>query len=104
MTKDQIIEIVKKHMEAINLDFDHSIGFTCSDKQLKILRDDTTKEIYTVTFRTPDRGVEYDNEGNLVSLIEGYYCFCKIDASNYKILYYVKPHGYIELDGTGHWV
>ena len=101
MTKEQIIEKVKKNMKTIGwLDFDKDIGIKCRDKEEMWDRDDTTRELYVVSFKTPDTMVKYNEKGELTSLIEGYYCFCYIDASTYEILYYSRPHGYIEPDGA----
>ena len=103
MTKNEIIEKVKKHMQLIKLEYDSDFGFKCSDREIEELRDETQKEIYKVSFHTPSH-IERDKKGEITSLIEGYYCCCLIDASNNEILYYIKPQGYIEADGTGHWI
>ena len=103
MTKDEIIEKVKKHMQTINLAHDSDFGIECWDKKMYELRDETEREVYKVSFHTPSH-IEKDKNGEIISLIEGYYCFCYIDATTGEILYYIKPHGYIEADGTGHWI
>jgi hypothetical protein len=103
MTKEKIIEKVKNHMKSIKLEFDPDFGIKCRDKELVELRDETEREVYSVSFHTPAH-IERDNTGEITSLIEGYYCWCKVDATTFEILYYIKPHGYIEVDGTGHWI
>lgn len=103
MTKNEIIDKVKKHMQSINLKYDSDYGIDCWDKKNYEIRDETKKEIFKVSFHTPSY-IERDEKGEITSLIEGYYCFCYVDATSFEILYYLKPHGYIELDGTGHWI
>ena len=103
MTKNEIVEKVKTHLKLIKLEVDDKADFFCRDKEFVKLIDETNKEIYTVSFKTPSY-IERDLKGEIKSLIEGYPCWCKIDALTYEILYYVKPQGYIEVDGTGHWV
>lgn len=101
MTKEQIIEKVKKNMKSIGwLDYEKKIGIECWDKKQRETRDGDVKELYLVFFKTPDTNVEYNEKGELTSLIEGYYCSCYVDANTYEILYYSRPHGYIETDGT----
>jgi hypothetical protein len=103
MTKEEITNIVTKHMSKIKLEYDQDIEIQCGDKEPLKRRDETTKDTYIVSFKTPDH-VEYNTNGEIISLIEGYYCFCYVDAESYDILYYHKPHGHIEVDGTGHWI
>lgn len=103
MTNNEIIQKVKNHLNLIKLDFDDNADFYCRDKEFAELRDKTKKEIYTVSFKTPDY-IERNKNGEIISLIEGYPCWCKLDAETFEILYYIKPHGYIEPDGTGHWI
>lgn len=102
MTKKEIIEIVIKHASNINLEIDNKTEMSCYDKQEKKLRDGSTKNVYLVSFHTPD-SIERNQQGEITSLIEGNLCFCCVDADNYDVLYYTKPQGYIEPDGTGHW-
>lgn len=103
MTKNEIVEKVKKHMNSIKLEYDEDFSIKCFDKKVSEIRDETKKEIYKVSFHTPSH-IEKDEKGEIISLIEGYYCFCYVDAETFEILYYIKPHGYIEPDGTGHWI
>jgi hypothetical protein len=101
MTKKEIIEKVKKNMKTIGwLDYDKEIGIECWDKEEIKDRENKKREIYRVFFKTPDTNIKYNDKGELTSLIEGYYCSCYVDASNYEILYYSRPHGYIEVDGA----
>ncbi|SHI41676.1 hypothetical protein [Flavobacterium terrae] len=101
MTKEQIIEKVEKNMKTIGwLDYDKKIGIECWDKEEIEDRENKKREIYRVFFKTPDSNIQYNEKGELISLIEGYYCSCYVDAKNYDILYYSRPHGYIEPDGT----
>ncbi len=100
MTKEQIIEKVKENLKSLDIDYDKEIGIDCRDKEEMWDRDDTTKELYVISFRYPDKILERNEKGEITDLIEGFYCFGYIDANTYEILYYSYPHGYIEVDGS----
>lgn len=101
MTKEEIIEKVKQHMQSINLEYEKGIGIYCRDKEFKKLRirDGSPREVYVVSFKTPDR-IKYNAKGEIISLVEGTSHYCYIAADTYEILYYLTEHGYIEPDGT----
>ncbi len=100
MTKEEIIEKVKKNMKAIGwLDYDREIGIECWDKEEIEDREYNKREIYRVFFRFPDEPM-FTTDGKPNGAIEGYYCSCYVDANTFEILYYSRPHGYIEPDGT----
>ncbi len=69
MEKNEIIEKVKNHMKFIKLEFDENYGIRCRDKEFIEIRDETQKEIYKVSFRTPDH-VEKDSKGNIKSVVD----------------------------------
>ncbi len=82
------------------IDYDLDIGFDCEDKELETLRDGKTKkEVYVVSFKTKDY-IEYDEKGEIISLMEGMYCFAFFDAETLEMLYIHKKAGYIEVDGS----
>lgn len=100
MTKEEIIDKVKKNMKTIGwLDYDKEIGIKCRDKKMMWDRDEKYKELYVIFFYFPDEPM-FTKDGKPNGAIEGYYCSCYVDASTYEILYYSRPHGYIEPDGT----
>lgn len=100
MTKEEIIEKVKKNMKTIGwLDYDKEIGIECWDKEEIEDREYKKREIYRVFFYFPDEPM-FTKDGKPNGAIEGYYCSCYVDANTYEILYYSRPHGYIEVDGT----
>lgn len=101
MTKEQIIEKVKENMKTIGwLDYDTEIGIECWDKEEIEDREYIKREIYRVFFYFPDNIISRNEKGEITSAIEGYYCSCYVDANTFEILYYSRPHGYIEPDGT----
>jgi hypothetical protein len=100
MTKEEIIEKVKNNMKIIGwLDYDKEIGIECWNKEEIEDREYKKREIYRVFFYFPDEPM-FTEEGKPNGAIEGYYCSCYVDATTYEILYYSRPHGYIEPDGT----
>ncbi|MEC4004906.1 hypothetical protein OX283_009585 [Flavobacterium sp. SUN052] len=100
MTKKQIIEKVKTNMKSIPwLLYDKEIGLKISEREKIEDRNYTTREVYVIFFKTIDT-ITYDKNGEIDIFIEGDYCSCYVDAVSYEILYYSRPHGYIETDGT----
>ncbi len=98
--KEQVIENLKVWLEKTNvISYDKDIGFRCREKELKKLRDGKEKEIYNVSFQTEDQ-IEYDKNGEIISLFEGMYCFAYFDAETLELLYVMKKAGYIEVDGS----
>jgi len=99
-TKEQIIENLKVWLNKTNaISYDKDIGFRCRDKELTKLRDGKTKEVYVVSFQTEDK-IEYDKNGEIISLFEGMFCFAYFDAESLELLYIMKKAGYIEVDGS----
>jgi hypothetical protein len=100
-TKQKVIEKLKKWIKDTNIfEYDEEIGLDCDDKELETLRDGKTKkEVYVVSFKTQDY-VEYDTKGEIISLMEGMYCFAYFDAQTLELLYIHKKAGYIEPDGS----
>ncbi len=100
-TKEKIINKLKKWIKETNIiDYDKEIDFDCDDKKLETLRDGKTqKEVYIISFKTQDY-VEYDKKGEIISMIEGMYCFAYFDAEKLELLYIHKKAGYIEPDGS----
>jgi serine protease inhibitor len=99
-TKEQIIEKLKIWFKKTNIiSYDKDIDLQCWDKELKELRDGNTKEVYVVSFKTEDK-IEYDENGEIISLFEGMYCFAYFDAETLELLYIHKKAGYIEVDGS----
>lgn len=103
MTEQEIIQKVKQHMQSIKLEYDEEIGIDIDYRENQEIREGGKKEVYVVSFKTPSY-IERDKKGEIIELFEGYYCWCYVDAKTYEIMYYMKPHGYIEVDGTGHWI
>ncbi|MDP2161329.1 MAG: hypothetical protein Q8K02_12645 [Flavobacterium sp.] len=100
MTKEEIIEKVKKNMKTISwLEYNKKIGLECFDKEEIEDREFKKREVYIVFFKTVDT-ITLDKNGEIDVFIEGDYCSCYVDATTYEILYYSRPHGYIEPDGT----
>ena len=99
--KLKLIEKLKKWIIETNIiNYDIEIGFDFDDKEIETLRDGKTKkEVYIVSFKTIDN-IEYDKKGEIVSLIEGMYCFALFDATTLEMLYIQKKAGYIEVDGS----
>lgn len=99
--KKQVVENLKKWLKTTNvISYDKDIDFKCRDKEIKELRDGkTNKEVYVVSFKTEDT-IEYDENGEIVSLFEGMYCFAYFDAETLELLYIHKKAGYIEADGS----
>ena len=100
MTKEQILEKVKKNMKSIDLDFNKNIGIECWDKETEEDLDGALREIFRVFFKTLDTNIKYNDKGELISLIEGFYSSCYVDAKTYEILYYTTEHGYLLPDGS----
>lgn len=99
-TKEQVIENLKNWLNKTNvISYDKDIGLKCWDKEFKELRDGKIKEIYIVSFKTEDK-IEYDKNGEIISLFEGMYCFAYFDAETLELLYIHKKAGYIEVDGS----
>jgi hypothetical protein len=96
-TTEQVIENLKKWFNKTNvISYDKDIDLQCWDKEL---RDGTNKEVYVVSFKTEDK-IEYDKNGEIISLFEGMYCFAYFDAETLELLYIMKKAGYIEVDGS----
>ena len=100
-TKEQVVENLKSWIEKTNIiSYDKDIGLRCRDKEIKELRDGKTeKEVYVVSFQTEDK-IEYDKNGEIISLFEGMFCFAYFDAESLELLYIMKKAGYIEVDGS----
>ncbi|WP_264524820.1 hypothetical protein [Flavobacterium sp. N502536] len=99
--KEQVIENLKSWIEKTNvISYDKDIGLRCRDKEITELRDGKTKkEVYIVSFKT-ESDIEYDKNGEIISLFEGIYCFAYFDAETLELLYIMKKAGYIEVDGS----
>lgn len=98
--KTSLINKTKKWIsEKGILEIDLDSDIECWDKENKEIRGGATKDVYVVSFRTKDY-VEYDEQGAISMFTEGMYCWAYYDAANLKLLYILKPHGYIEPDGT----
>lgn len=97
--KEQLIEKLKSWLEKTNISYDKEIGLRCRDKELTKSRDGKEKEIYVVSFQTEDN-IEYDKNGEIISLFEGMFCFAYYDAETLDLLYISKKAGYIEVDGS----
>ncbi len=100
MTKEEIIEKVKKHILSIDLRYEEA-PIICHDKTLEKLRDHSLREVYVVSFKTTDK-IKYNAKGEIISLVEGRFCFCYVAADTYEILFYLAEHGYIEPNGNYH--
>ena len=98
-TKEQIIEKLKNWLEKTKISYDKDIGINCWNKEFKKLRDGNDKEIYIVDFQTEDK-IEYDENGEIISLFEGMSCFAYFDAKTLELLYIMKKAGYIEVNGS----
>jgi hypothetical protein len=84
MTKEEIIEKVKKNMKTISwLEYDKEIGIKCRDKKMMWDRDEKYKELYVIFFYFPDEPM-FTKDGKPNGAIEGYYCSCYVDASLMK--------------------
>lgn len=59
MTKEEIIEKVKKNMKSIDLEHDLDIGIKCWDKEVEEDLDGSMRETYVVRFKTLDTKVKY---------------------------------------------
>lgn len=100
MKKEEIIEKVKKNMKTISwLEYDKEIGIKCFDKEEIEDREYKKREVYIVFFKTVDT-ITYNKNGEIDIFFEGDYCSCYVDAKTQEILYYSRPHGYIEVDGS----
>lgn len=98
--KEQLIAKQKEWFKKTNvIDYDEVNGIKCRDKQIEEVRGGGTKEVYVVSFRTKDY-VEYDEQGAISMFTEGMYCWAYYDAASLELLYILKPHGYIEPDGS----
>lgn len=98
--KEQVLKSLKNWIAKNNFSYDRDIGLDCNDKELVILRDlKTQKEVYVVSFKTEDQ-IEYDKNGEIISLFEGMFCFAYFDAETLELLYIMKKAGYIEADGS----
>jgi len=99
-TKEQLIKALENWIAKNNFSYDKDLGLRCRNKEIKELRDGkTNKEVYVVSFKTEDN-IEYDENGEIVSLFEGMYCFAYFDAETLELLYIHKKAGYIEVDGS----
>ncbi|MBE8725800.1 hypothetical protein [Flavobacterium hungaricum] len=99
--KEQIIENLKTWFKKTNvIKYDKDIGLRCREKALEVLRDGKTeKEVYIVSFKT-ESDIEYNENGEIISLLEGMYCFAYFHAETLELLYIHKKIGYIEIDGS----
>ncbi|WP_291287021.1 hypothetical protein [Flavobacterium sp.] len=99
--KEQVIQNLKNWFKRTNvISYDKDIDLDCDDRELVTLRDQKTqKEVYVVSFKTEDK-IEYDKNGEIISLFEGMYCFAYFDANTLELLYIHKKAGYIEVDGS----
>lgn len=97
--KEQLIVKLRNWVEKTNISYDKDIGFRCMEKELTKLRDGKEKEIYKVSFQTEDK-IEYDKNGEIISLFEGMYCFAYFDAETLELLYIMKKAGYIEVNSS----
>lgn len=68
-------------------------------QRIKRIKRWKTKEIYVIDFQTEDK-IEYDENGKIISLFEGMYCFAYFDAETLELLYISKKAGFIEVDGS----
>jgi hypothetical protein len=100
ITKEQIIQSLNIWIKKTNvITYDKDIGLTCREKELRELRDGSEKEVYVVSFKT-ESDIEYNENGEIISLFEGMYCFAYFDAETLELLYISKKAGYIEVDGS----
>lgn len=100
-TKEQLIEKLKIWIEKTKvISYEDRIPLNCWDKELKELRDGTTKEVYVVSFKTKSTNIEYNEKGEVISFLDGMYCFAHFDAKTLELLYIHKKTGYIEVDGS----
>lgn len=99
MTKEEIIEKVKENMQSIGYVYDEKIGVNCRDKKVKEIMDESLREVYTVSFKIPN-DIKRNSQGEIISLREGSYCFCYVDAATYEILCYSVKFGFVLPDGT----
>ena len=99
--KEQVIKTLKNWITQTNIiSYNDRIGFDCGDKELAVLRDGKTKEVFVVSFKTKSTNIEYDENGKIISFFEGMYCFAYFDAETLELLYIQKKAGYIEVDGS----
>jgi hypothetical protein len=100
ITKEQIIQSLNIWIKKTNvITYDKDIGLRCREKELRELRDGSEKEVYVVSFKT-ESDIEYNENGEIISLFEGMYCFAYFDAKTLELLYIHKKAGYIEVDGS----
>lgn len=100
ITKEQIIQSLNIWIKKTNvITYDKDIGLRCREKELRELRDGSEKEVYVVSFKT-ESDIEYNENGEIISLFEGMYCFAYFDAETLELLYISKKAGYIEVDGS----
>lgn len=99
MTKEEIIEKVKESMQSIEFEYDKFMGIKCYDKEVEKIMDKSLREVYTVSFKTPD-SIKRNSQGEITSLIEGSYGVCYVDATTYEILCYSVNFVYLLPDGT----
>ncbi len=108
--KEKILNKLKEWLKTTNVitadqsDFYNSLGwqngFKVDDKKTVTLRDGKTqKEVYVVSFKTIDI-VDYNEKGEIVSLMEGMFCYAYFDAETLDLMYIHKKTGYIEKDGS----
>ncbi|WP_337966797.1 hypothetical protein [uncultured Flavobacterium sp.] len=99
--KEQVVENLKVWLEKTNvISYDKDIGLRCREKEIKELRDGKTeKEVYVVSFKT-ESDIEYNENGEIISLFEGMYCYAYFDAETLELLYVMTKARYLDVDGS----
>ncbi len=98
--KEQIINSLRIWFTKTNIiTYDKEIGLRWREKELRKLRNGSEKEVYIVSFKT-ESDIEYNEQGEIIDLLEGMYCFAYFDAETLELLYIHKKIGYIEVDGS----
>lgn len=98
--KEQLIEKTKKWVNEKGIfEIDFYLGIECWDREARKVRGGEMKQVYVVSFKTNDY-VEHNDNGEIISLFEGMYCSAYYDAETLVLLFILKPHGYIEPDGS----
>ena len=105
--KKKAVQVVKSFMKKMNITIDESDfnnplgwknGFSVKYLENEKLRGGKRQNVYEIHFDGKDY-VEYNKNGEIVSLIEGQKFGAYLDE-DFNLLYVGTNHGYIEPDGT----
>lgn len=108
-TQEELVKKVKKWVKETNIievdesDFYNPLGwkngYKVSEKREEELRNGERKMVYVVSFRSTDY-VERNEEGEVISCLEGSSFFAYFDAETLEPIYIIGKTSYIEPDGT----